>query len=198
MSCGKLIDLYNFTVDDVNIEDIANHLSQIQRFNGALPVGTTYSVAEHCINLMFYMRNDAYRFEDTELLLYTLLHDAAEAYIGDIVSPVKRELLDFCKLDDVITDVILQKFNIEPTEYTKSTVKEMDKRIVLNEVEAMIPSRYEMYKSSCAGIEQLHDCDIMFNNHPGTVKQCFLTAFKDLIKKREEYALILKKMKKFM
>lgn len=180
VSTGRLVDLHNFTVNDVSIEDIANHLSQIQRFNGALPVGTTYSVAEHCINLTNSIKKDLWTFNCPDLLLYALLHDAAETYIGDIVSPVKRELLDFCKLDDVITDVILQKFNIEPTEYMKSTIKEIDKRIVLNEVLAMIPERYDMYQSACLSIEPLRDCDIMFNNHPGTVKQCFLTMFKNL------------------
>lgn len=67
------------------IDDIATSLSNICRYNGHVP--SFYSVAEHsaCVADMIYERTGS-----KELALTGLLHDAAEAYVGDMVRPLKR------------------------------------------------------------------------------------------------------------
>jgi hypothetical protein len=68
--------------EDVRIEDIAQALAYQCRFNGMVKGGRFYSVAEHCV-LCSYLGPE-------EEALERLLHDAAEAYLGDIIRPIKH------------------------------------------------------------------------------------------------------------
>lgn len=65
--------------NDFTLEDIADGLAKQCRFNGQ--IGRFYSVAEHSILVS--------RIVPESLALPALMHDAAEAYLGDIVSPLK-------------------------------------------------------------------------------------------------------------
>lgn len=89
---GKAFGLEDVNPDQIDIRDIAHALSNQCRYNGHCK--QFYSVAEHCIEMSFLPNVDP---------LVALLHDAAEAYTGDIVSPLKR-LLNYSKhtLDEQI------------------------------------------------------------------------------------------------
>lgn len=77
---GKIIDLNNPRPEDITIEDIAYSLARILRFNGHLK--HQISVARHSCLVADLVPE--------YLALPALLHDAHEAYLGDIVRPVKR------------------------------------------------------------------------------------------------------------
>jgi len=79
---GKQFELLNPTPERVDIRDIAHALSRVCRFNGH--TREHYSVAQHCVLVS--------RNVPAHLRLEALLHDAAEAYIGDVTSPLKRAL----------------------------------------------------------------------------------------------------------
>jgi 5'-deoxynucleotidase YfbR-like HD superfamily hydrolase len=98
---GKVIDIGKPSPDVVDIMDIAHALSMTCRFGGHCR--DFYSVAEHSVHVeewaMLAQSPEAaathlvYRIPLTsEQRLQLLLHDAAEAYIGDIVAPLKAEL----------------------------------------------------------------------------------------------------------
>lgn len=82
----KLVNPLDMKVEDVDIVDIAHHLSIMNRYTGATP--QPYSVAQHsvlCVDL-------ARRFSDLDnaAKLALLLHDAPEAYICDMAHPIKH------------------------------------------------------------------------------------------------------------
>jgi hypothetical protein len=79
---GSFFSLLNPTVDMIDIEHIAHATSQLCRFTGHC--STFYSVAQHCVIVS--------HFVPPELALTGLLHDATEAYIGDVSRPLKDAL----------------------------------------------------------------------------------------------------------
>lgn len=88
--------------EDINIEDIAWSLSNICRYNGHCKF---YSVAEHSIYASQYL--------PSKYALEGLMHDAAEAYIGDITTPIKQLLPDVKKIEHGILKCIAEKFKFE-------------------------------------------------------------------------------------
>lgn len=69
----------------VFIEDIAHHLTHINRFTGATT--RSYTVAEH--SLLCESMADAQGLTP-KWRMAALLHDAHEAYLGDVATPIKQ------------------------------------------------------------------------------------------------------------
>jgi len=79
--------------EEVDIEVIAHHLANQCRYNGAtrhpkFPRRIFYSVAEHSVYVAHYIEHD---LGQPQFALEGLLHDAAEAYIGDLIRPLKYD-----------------------------------------------------------------------------------------------------------
>ena len=82
---GKKAEPLELRHAQVCIEDIAHALSNICRFGGH--TRRFYSVAEHSVR----MADELWAGRGTGMLsLAALLHDAPEAYLGDIPAPLKR------------------------------------------------------------------------------------------------------------
>lgn len=94
--------------EEVFIEDIAHALSLQCRFNGHTTLH--YSVAEHSILVsdMVYSKTN-----DVEVAMAALLHDAAETYIGDVVSPLKTLLTEFKQVEARVEKCVAAKFGLD-------------------------------------------------------------------------------------
>ena len=88
--------------DTISIEDIAGALSNLCRFTGH--VQDFYSVAQHSVYVS--------RLVPPEMALEALLHDAAEAYCGDVSSPLKALLPDYQSIEYLIDMTIRFKFEL--------------------------------------------------------------------------------------
>lgn len=107
---GKYVDPLNLQPEDICIEDIAHHLSLINRYCGAYPF--PLSVAQHSLMVSYFMAaSDGSR----EAALAGLLHDASEAYLNDMASPVKhnRGMLFYREAEDRAERLIFAKFGID-------------------------------------------------------------------------------------
>lgn len=93
---GGDVDLLEPSDASIRIEDIAWALSRQARYNGHTVTTSFYSVAEHSVRVADRVRElltpSSNTLYATKLELHGLLHDAHEAYIGDVVTPFKRVL----------------------------------------------------------------------------------------------------------
>jgi hypothetical protein len=99
---GKRVSVTEPEESMIDIGDIAHALSLLCRFNGH---GTKfYSVAEHSVHVSYEIQS--------ELALAGLLHDAAEAYLGDVPSPLKKYLNEFKVFEDKMERTIAASFGV--------------------------------------------------------------------------------------
>jgi uncharacterized protein len=110
----------NLTPREIDIRDIAHALSRICRYTGHGK--HFYSVGQHSCYVSIYC--------PSEYKLWGLLHDASEAYIADIASPIKNcpELAGYRAVEKRIMTTICKKFNL-PTD-VPAIVSSIDKLIV--------------------------------------------------------------------
>lgn len=118
---GKRFDLLDPKPNQIDIRDIAMSLSRLCRFTGHC--SRFYSVAEH--SLIGANTIDTYYQREF------LLHDAAEAYTGDMNSPLKQMCPDFKTIQNNIDAAIRKKFHLSC--YISSAVMYMDLRMLATE-----------------------------------------------------------------
>lgn len=126
---GRYIDLLNPKCSDIDIQDIAHHLSMICRFNGAC--SRFYSVAEHSYHVT--------SLAPVNLQQAALLHDAAEAYLGDLTGPLKKLLPEFKRIEENLQRVIFGRFGIDLTADDKRQIKRLDLKMLGVERMSLMP-----------------------------------------------------------
>lgn len=104
---GRFFDPLAMTAADVCLEDIAHALSLLCRGGGHLV--HFYSVAQHSLNCA--AEAEARGWSD-RLILLCLLHDASEAYLSDVIRPVKAHLSNYLAIEAAIQSVILEHFDL--------------------------------------------------------------------------------------
>lgn len=122
----KDVEFYfnNPTIDMIDLEDIAHSLSLQCRYNGHIK--KYYSVAEHSVWVS--------KIVDPKYAMFGLMHDAPEAYIGDMVAPLKIMMDKFIEIDDQILELVASKFNFEINPESKKAVKEADYIMFVTEI----------------------------------------------------------------
>lgn len=117
------------------IEDIAHHLSLINRYNGA--TSRAYSVAEHCCLLEKWAMIE--RPSDLIFRINLLLHDAAEAYLQDITGPLRPAFPWQKQAEKKLLPKIHAALGV-PFLRDRREIKLVDIRILLNERAALCPN----------------------------------------------------------
>lgn len=107
--------------EEIHIEDIASALSKLCRYGGHCL--RFYSVAEHCVHVAAAAPAD--------LKLAALLHDASEAYLQDVIRPIKSHLTNYFAIEADLERCVATRFGLVwpiPVE-----VKRLDTAILADE-----------------------------------------------------------------
>jgi 5'-deoxynucleotidase YfbR-like HD superfamily hydrolase len=140
---GVDFDLDYPEADKVRVEDIAHALSLQARFNGHTQ--ELYSVAEHAVRVALEV---AERLPgNPNAALCALHHDSAEAYVGDMVQPIKALMAEreegrssFDEIESGVWAAIRERFNLQWTEEVRRVVKIADLTLLATEVRDLFAS----------------------------------------------------------
>jgi hypothetical protein len=145
---GNVVNFKKGTISKVDIVEIAHALALTNRYGGHTQV--PYSVAQHSL-IVSQLVPDAYALEG-------LLHDAAEAYIGDIVGPFKHLYPELHVLEHLFMEQIVAEFKLKRSQDTWDLVEEIDRRVLLTEMEQELIHKHELkpkWAAEYAPIENL-------------------------------------------
>ncbi len=127
---GHMLDFSRPQDAIIDIEDLGHHLARVCRFGGA--VDEYYSVASHCTYVSRELERAGY---SPYISAAGLLHDSTEAYLGDVVSGLKRLLPGYRDIENAWETRIQDHFDIYWKEgRVRQIVKDADLRARLAEV----------------------------------------------------------------
>lgn len=127
-SSGRKFFPFDPRPEEIFIEDIAAGLSRQCRFGGQLRRGVEfYSTAEHSIALARHFRDRG----ESRLAKWALMHDAPEAYLNELVTPIKRRMPAYREVETRLMWEICGKFGLDFEE--PQEVRDADRRIVSDE-----------------------------------------------------------------
>ena len=125
---GLLMDPLNAQPHELLIEDIAHALSNMPRFAGHLK--EFYSVGEHCLRCLSFAMDTPYDLE-------VLMHDATEAYLMDIPSPIKYRFPDYVAAEKQLANTIDITFGLYSQMFA-DRIKEIDKFVLQEELSFLL------------------------------------------------------------
>jgi len=144
---GKWINPFYMTPDDLEIRDIAHHLSNICRYNGA--TNKFYSVAEHSLLIA---RQLSHYNQPANYVMTGLMHDACEAYLGDIITPIKGFIPDFKHLENQLQAMIYDWCGCGMDYNALMAVSDLDERIQVNEALLLFNKIPKQWNFKTAGV----------------------------------------------
>ncbi len=161
---GKFVDLLNPTEDMIDVEDIAHALSEEGRWGNHTKV--KYSVGQHSMVVCDSV-------EEEEEKLAALFHDSTEAYLKDIMKPLKDLLPEYQKIEERFAIVIAKKFGY--TYPYHPNIKTWDNYWLKAEwATFMVQDRTSPYYKKFMTAMPAHD-----------VKETFLHMYKELTAKKQ-------------
>lgn len=157
------------TPTEFDISDIAHALSQICRFGGH--TRQYYSVAQHSVLVS--------QIVPTEYRLQALLHDAAEAYFGDMVQPLKRQpwMWSYRDFESAMMARVFECFGVKRTADSNEAVRAADLQMLATERRDLMPPNGQPW-AILKGVMPRQA--IISPQMPAAAEAMFLRRFKEL------------------
>ena len=137
---GQRFDPLEMTPEDVSLRDIAHALSLLCRGGGHMKY--FYTVGLHSLNCA---REAAARGWADRVVLACLLHDASEAYLSDIIRPVKAHLSNYLEIEEQMMKTILTRFHLDDlTPGEQAMWHQIDDEVLSQELKVLMNGEHEM------------------------------------------------------
>lgn len=104
---GKLIDINNLDNKEIDVAEFARTLQRIPRYNGHSDF--EWTVAQHSLLVQKILKDHGYQ---ADIQLAGLLHDVSEAYINDVIRPIKVYLTQYFVYEAKVENQIIHKFGL--------------------------------------------------------------------------------------
>ena len=159
--------------EDVDIEDIAHALSLQCRFSGHTK--SHYSIAEHSLRVMWCVETMYGQWTTPWLKLWALLHDASEAYLQDMPSPIKHmpEMAAYRAAEMMVQRCVCVQFGL-PLKMPR-VVHQADQILCATEARDLMGADWWRDKG-----ERPQDLKITPCRNAGLVEEMFLDSFHEL------------------
>jgi len=171
---GKRFNFLDPKPEDINIADIVRGLSKLCRYCGQC--NGFYSVAQHSVLVA--------KCVPAKFKLEALLHDAAEAYLGDIIQPVKRFLPEFRRMEHHVWKAIAAAFELP--EQTSPEVKEADRRMMVTEKRSLFPALTPVWQLEKQGVVPYPALRIVGLSHE-SAREGFLLSFHTYVRLQKAF-----------
>ena len=163
---GQPFDFLNVDASGLTIDVIAHSLSNLCRFTGH--TREFYSVAQHSVYVRYVVPpEDAFA---------GLMHDAAEALLGDVASPLKALLPDYRAIEDRVGATLFAHFGLSPK--LPDSVKHADRLVLSIEQRDLMPTG-ELWEST-KGFSLPQEKIVPLGS--SVAKMMFLSRYEDLRK----------------
>ncbi len=150
------------------IEVVAHATAHLCRFTGH--TRTFYSVAQHSVLVSHLVT--------PEHALAALLHDASEAFLGDVATPLKALLPDYRRLEVVMQERILARFGL-PAQLP-AAVHEADRQALCIEAQALLPAGQAAQLIAACGLSGAPTDHPLLPLPPAQARQAFLDRFSSI------------------
>ena len=166
---GRRVHPFDPNPGEISIFDIARSLSHMCRFYGH--TDAFYSVAQHSVLVSQHVPN-----EDA---LWGLLHDAAEAYLGDMAAPIKREpeMAIYRIAENRLLRAVCERYGLRPE--MPASVRRADKILLATEFRDVTPNGDPVFVFEECGERPLWDYHIAAWA-PAFAEKMFLDRFEEL------------------
>jgi len=131
---GRKVHPFDVKSREIYLLDIAVALSHLCRFTGHCQ--RFYSVGQHSIHVAELVYTQT---SDEDTVRAALLHDASEAYLNDLSSPVKKMLPSYKDAEQRMQQCIEKKFHCSQVDH--GVIKWADSVLILNEAEQLMDSQ---------------------------------------------------------
>lgn len=177
---GRVFSFEDPRPEDLSIVDIAHALALTNRFGGHTKV--PYSVAEHCVR--------GSRLVAPWAAFHFLMHDASEAYVGDVPAPLKQMIPHFSTIEKNVMNAVRERWAFyfdRELEWSRlkgapeAVVKSMDMVMLATEARDLMGDGWEQWNVP----EPLHDYRIEEAWTWERAEREFLARYVELVEREE-------------